>query len=147
MAFFQYGSGQALPKLKSHRNYHLISGWTLYICLLGIQSNAICADIKPNAGSLLRDMPASNLAPDKSQDIQNIDNRNDDTFKTSDAFDVSRIVIDGNTVFPTKQLHELIKSLEGKTLTLEQLEQGIENITLFTAVKVTHWHARRFQSK
>jgi hemolysin activation/secretion protein len=106
-----------------------MSEWTLCVSLISCQSIGICAENKPDAGFLLRDMSISNTNSEKNQDIQNREMKNEEAYMQSDAFEVAKIIVNGNSVFSTEQLHELIKSLEGKALTLERLEQGIESIT------------------
>ena len=109
----------------------VISGLTLCGCCLGFHALAYGADNKPNAGALLRDMPATSGSTDKNQGKQSIEPLTDPGFNDPQGFDVSRLVIDGNTVFSADKLHELISSLEGQALTLEQLEQGIDIITRY----------------
>ena len=98
-------------------------------CLLGFQGLAVAADNKPNAGGILRDMPSLPGGNDKSQDIKGLGNPGEIELSESEAFEVAKLLISGNTVFATEQIHELVKSMEGTSLTLEQLEKGIENIT------------------
>lgn len=98
-------------------------------CLLGFHAWVIAADNKPTAGGLLRDMPASPSGIDKTQDIKGLENPGENELSESEAFEVSKLQISGNTVFATEQLHALVKSMEGTSLTLDQLEKGIEEIT------------------
>ena len=104
-------------------------GLLLCFWLLGFHPVVLAADNKPNAGGLLRDMPSSPGGNDKSQDIKGLDNPGETEISESEAFEVSKLLISGNTVFATEQLHALVKPLEGTSLTLEQLEKGIEEIT------------------
>ena len=105
------------------------SGLLFCFCLLGFHTLAVAADNKPNAGGLLRDMPLSPGGNDKNQDVKGLDNPGETELSESEAFEVSKLLISGNTVFATEQLHALVKSLEGTSLTLVQLEKGIEEIT------------------
>ena len=104
-------------------------GLLFCFCLLGFYPVVLAADNKPNAGGLLRDMPLSPGGNDKNQDIKGLDNTGETEISESDAFEVSKLQISGNTVFATEKLHALVKSLEGTSVTLEQLEKGVEEIT------------------
>lgn len=91
----------------------------------------MAADNKPNAGGLLIDIPSPNPGKEKNQEIKLLENADDKEQAESDAFEVSKLIINGNTVFSQEQLHALVKSLEGTSMTLQQLETGIEKITDF----------------
>ena len=106
--------------------------WSLVcFCLLGWHTLAMAADNKPNAGGLLIDIPSTNPGKEKNQEIKLLENADDKEQAESDAFEVSKLIINGNTVFSQEQLHALVKSLEGTSMTLQQLETGIEKITDF----------------
>jgi hemolysin activation/secretion protein len=100
-------------------------------CVLGWHTLAMAADNKPNAGGLLIDIPSPNPGKEKNQEIKLLENADDKEQAESDAFEVSKLIINGNTVFSQEQLHALVKSLEGTSMTLQQLETGIEKITDF----------------
>ena len=74
-------------------------------------------------------MPLFPGGNDKNQDIKGLDNPGETEISESDAFEVSKLQISGNTVFATEKLHALVKSLEGTSVSLEQLEKGVEEIT------------------
>ena len=71
----------------------------------------------PDAGSLLRSMQ---LTPEKNEsnpDIQNLISLEIAEENPPDTFEIFKLVISGNTLFPTEQLHRLVADLEGKSLT------------------------------
>lgn len=106
--------------------------WSLVcFCMLGWHTLAMAADNKPNAGGLFLDIPAPTKSKEKNQEIKGLENLQEKAQAGPDVFEVSQLIINGNTVFSKEQLHALVKSLEGTSMTLQQLETGIEKITDF----------------
>ena len=66
----------------------VISGLALCGCCLGFHTLAYGADNKPNAGALLRDMPATSGSTDKNQGKQSIEPLTDPGFNDPQGFDV-----------------------------------------------------------
>ena len=86
----------------------------------------------PNAGSILQqNQPPKPPSASPSGTGLTIEQSNGTTAPPSAPFPVSEIQISGNTQFDTATLHALVADAEGKSLTLEQLEDAAGRITAY----------------
>lgn len=113
------------------------------VILLFIYASEARGDIKyprsTDAGvvdkSLRQSAPPSPTPPD----LKNTDSSENETFSPSQLSDtgekifVKRIVIEGNTIFDTKTLSQLVDVGKGKDLTFRQLNREANKITAFYA--------------
>jgi hemolysin activation/secretion protein len=84
----------------------------------------------PNAGTILQQMqPAPAPATQQGKPALQVQSQAAAPPAASAPFAVKQLRIDGNTRFATSELHALVADLEGKTLTLAQLEQAAARIT------------------
>ena len=84
----------------------------------------------PNAGTILQQMqPVPAPVSQQGKPGLQVQSRPAAPAPASAAFAVKAIRIDGNTQFATPALHALVADLEGKTLTLADLEQAAARIT------------------
>lgn len=88
------------------------------------------APAAPNAGSILQQIrPGIPSAPTPSEPGLSIERKGQGKLPPSVAFEVKRIAITGNTLFDTATLHALVADVEGKNLTLAQLDEVAGRIT------------------
>lgn len=86
----------------------------------------------PGAGSILQEnQPAKPPAVTPSDTGLTIEQTRANPVPASASFTVSRIQIEGNIIFDTPTLHELVASAEGKSLTLAQLSEAVDRITSY----------------
>ena len=84
----------------------------------------------PTAGTILQQIqPAPAPATQQAKPALQVQSQQATPAPASAPFTVNAIRIDGNTQFGTSELHALVADLEGKTLTLAQLEQAAARIT------------------
>jgi len=90
--------------------------------------SAAAQQVPPNSGQLLQQMqqPRVSMPPPKAD--LTIQGPETSSVQDNTPFAVTSIRIDGNTVFPTATLHELVASGEGDTLTLTQLHALAQRI-------------------
>ena len=84
----------------------------------------------PDSGSLLQQSrPGQSQTPSPNDTGLQLPSPTRSGLPASAAFQVTRIEIDGNTVFDTKTLHDLIADCEGRSVTLQQLGEIVYRIT------------------
>ncbi len=87
----------------------------------------------PNAGSLMQSLPGKNVEPVNPgrAAAPGIFGPQAATLPASKPFLVRQLRVEGNTVFDTSTLEALLAPLQGQSLTLQQIGEGIEAITRF----------------
>ncbi|RZL31786.1 MAG: ShlB/FhaC/HecB family hemolysin secretion/activation protein, partial [Rubrivivax sp.] len=99
------------------------------LALVSLSAQAYQAGV-PNAGTILQQIqPAPAPATQQAKPALQVQSQQATPAPASAPFAVNAIRIDGNTQFGTSALHALVADLEGKTLTLAQLEQAAARIT------------------
>lgn len=103
---------------------------------MGLSLLGICAQGAepglPNAGSILQELkPQPDAPPSKGDNILRTQPAPGAGLPFTAAFDVKQINITGNTRFDTPTLHALVASVEGRRLTLDQLDAAVGVLTEF----------------
>lgn len=99
------------------------------LALVSLSAHAYQAGV-PNSGTILQQMqPAPAPATQQGKPALQVQSRQAAPAPASAPFAVKAIRIDGNTRLGTPELHALVADLEGKTLTLAQLEQAAARVT------------------
>ena len=104
--------------------------------LLGLSLLGLCAQGAepglPSAGSILQERkPQPDAPPPKGDNILRTQPAPGAGVSLTAAFDVKQINITGNTRIDTPTLHALVKPVEGRRLTLDQLDAAIGVLTEF----------------
>jgi hemolysin activation/secretion protein len=99
------------------------------LALVSLSAHAYQTGV-PNAGTILQQMqPAPAPATGQGKPALQVQPQQSAPAPASAPFAVKTIRIDGNTRFATPALHALVADLEGKTLSLAQLEAAAARIT------------------
>lgn len=109
--------------------FHRTPLWcALSLALLGLQAQA---QALPDAGQLLESVEQRRptLPPPAAIDLQLPDTPLPAKDDGGPVIDVQRFAIDGNTAIATADLQALLQPLEGRALTLSELEAGAARIT------------------
>lgn len=101
------------------------------LALVSLSAHAFQTAV-PNAGTILQQMqPTPAPAPQPSRPALRVEPQQATAPATSAPFPVKQLRIEGNTRFPAQDLHALVADLEGKTVTLAQLEEAAARITAY----------------
>ncbi|NNH39492.1 ShlB/FhaC/HecB family hemolysin secretion/activation protein [Acinetobacter sp. ANC 4280] len=105
--------------------------YTLLALSISVCSMNIKAEVIPNSGQLLQQQQREKLsAPQADVDIENLDS----PFTLEDSqvqIDISQISIEGNTRFSNAGLHALVAEVEGRRISLSQLNAVVQRITQY----------------
>jgi len=102
----------------------------LLLCVaLSASAGVANAQTIPNSGELLQEAPRPAQAPPSSSPGLTIQQSHQSTIDSGDTFLVKHIVISGNSLLPTADLHLLVASGEGKILSFTDLENLAARIT------------------
>lgn len=86
----------------------------------------------PDSGALLQqNKPAPTATPSTDNTGLVLEPQITSSLPASAPFMVSAIAIDGNTLFATKTLHDLVSNVEGHEQTLQQLGEAVARITAY----------------
>jgi hemolysin activation/secretion protein len=98
--------------------------------LLAFSAGMATAAPQPGAGTLLNEMrPPALPAPGQKDPSIKVDPAQAAGLPSSPPFEVKLIRVTGSTSFDTDALHVLVRDLEGRRLTLQQLGEGAARIT------------------
>jgi hemolysin activation/secretion protein len=102
----------------------------LCICLaLGAIAGSAGAQTPPSSGELLQQTPRPQVAPPAASPGLTIQEPAAGTIDSDTVFLVQHITISGNSLLPTAELHALVESGEGQTLSFSALVQLAARIT------------------
>lgn len=106
--------------------FHYAVGFSL----TGLINILAYADVTPNSGQLLQQQIQPITTPINAELLEQTS-----MIKTGlqgeAQIDINRVIIEGNTQFSTDVLHTLIADIEGKYLSLNQLQSSVDRITAY----------------
>lgn len=103
---------------------------TLLSALLILFSSVVSAEIRPDTGTLMSQMPALKLSPIPAFRLK-IEQNEESQANGGAPFLVKRLEINGNTLFDKATLLALVADVEGQNLTLAQLAKKAVRISAF----------------
>jgi hemolysin activation/secretion protein len=103
--------------------------WQPRAIVLAADAPNVAAAVPPSAGAIQRQLQPSLPLPAPPGQVLSLPRPSQQRSKSQVLIPVHRIVIHGNTLLPTASLEALVKSAEGQTMPLEQLEQVVGRIT------------------